>query len=52
MNAFFLFLMIFFGIVGIIKSVDILYAFFTRRLYLRNIKQQRNEKDVKTWMKY
>ena len=49
MNIFFLFLTIFFGIIGIAKSVRILHEFVIGRI--SNAIFKKNKEEIKIWVK-
>jgi hypothetical protein len=49
MNDFMLFLLIFFGIVGVIKTASLVYTFVIKKIVCIIFKK--NEEDIKIWMK-
>ena len=49
MNMFLIFLLIFFGIVGVVQTVNFLYAFMLR--FINNFIYRKDEDDIKIWMK-
>ena len=49
MNSIFLFLNIFFCIIGVVKTMSLVYTFVVKRIYSGIFKK--DEKDVKIWMK-
>ncbi|MCL2037123.1 MAG: hypothetical protein FWG83_07065 [Oscillospiraceae bacterium] len=49
MNELFLFLFLFFGIFGAVKTLSLLYTFMVRKI--NNVVHRRDEDDVKIWLK-
>jgi hypothetical protein len=50
MNEIFLFLVIFFGVFGAVKSLSLLYTFVVRKII--GVIFRKDEKDIKIWMKF
>jgi hypothetical protein len=48
MNTFFLFFLMFFSIIGVVKTMRLIYAFIVQRI---NYSISKKEEDVKIWMK-
>ncbi|MCL1903801.1 MAG: hypothetical protein FWF94_05245 [Oscillospiraceae bacterium] len=52
MNELFLFLLIFFSIIGVIKSMNLLYTYVVKRIYYAVRRYKKEESDIKIWMKH
>lgn len=52
MNELFLFLIIFFSIVGVVKTMSVMYTFIVRWVYYAVRKFRKEENDIKIWMKF
>ncbi|MCL2071794.1 MAG: hypothetical protein FWH07_06125 [Oscillospiraceae bacterium] len=52
MNELFLFLIIFFSIIGVVKTMSLVYTYVVKRIYYAILKFRKEENDIKIWMKF